>query len=74
MNRPYPAVRFVVQHGPRLALGVPVVIFLAGLLGLAFGFGLWLPIGAAITALITFCVLRVFVELVQIIAETLLPQ
>jgi hypothetical protein len=74
MNRPYPAVRFVVRHGPRLALGVPAVIFLAGLLGLVFGFGVWLPIGAAITALILFCVLRVSVELVQIIAETLLPQ
>jgi hypothetical protein len=74
MNRPYPAVRFVVRHGKHIAAGVPVLVLLAGVAGLLAGSGAWLPVGAALGAAVLFCVLRVFVELVQIIAETLLPQ
>jgi hypothetical protein len=74
MNRPYPAVRFVVRHGNYIAAGVPVLVLLAGAAGLLAGSGAWLAVGATLAAAVLFCVLRVFVELVQIIAETLIPQ
>lgn len=74
MNAPYPAVRFVVRHGTKIAAGVPSLLVLCGAAGLLAGSGAWVGVGAVVAAAVLFCVLRVFVELVQIIAETLLPQ
>jgi len=70
----YPAVRFVVQHGALLVWLVPAVVAAAGVAGLALNWGLWVVAGMVVGAAVLSCVLRVLVELVQIIAETLLPQ
>lgn len=74
MQRKYPAVRFVVQHGALLAWIIPAVVALAGVLGVALHGNAWVAAGTILGAAALFCVLRVVVELVQIIAETLLPQ
>lgn len=74
MQQRYPAVRFVVRHGALIAWVVPVLVAVAGLLGSVLCGNAWLAAGAVVGAAILFCVLRVVVELVQIIAETLLPQ
>jgi hypothetical protein len=74
MREPYPAVRFVVRHGALLAWAIPAVVVVAGLSCLAQHWNTWLAVGTVAGAAALFCVLRVVVELVQIIAETLLPQ
>lgn len=74
MSRPYPAVRFVVSYGLHLAWAFPALVLIGGLGALLSGFGAWIAAGAAVVAVVLFCLLRLLVELVQIIAETLLPQ
>ena len=74
MQQRYPAVRFVVQRGALIAWVIPAVIAIAGLFGFALEWGLWTSGGLVAGAAVLFCVLRVVVELIQIIAETLLPQ
>ncbi len=74
MQQAYPAVRFVVKHGALVAWTIPTVVALAGLLSFALTWNGWLAAGLVVGAAILFCALRVFVELVQVIAETLLPQ
>ena len=74
MQQQYPAVRFVVRHGALLSWIIPGVVAIVGLLCIPLHGNLWLVAGTIASAAILFCVLRVFVELVQIIAETLLPQ
>lgn len=74
MQQKYPAVRLVVRHGERLAWIVPLLVAAAGLLCASLQSNAWLAAGVIAGALVLFCVLRVVVELVQIIAETLLPQ
>lgn len=74
MPQRYPAVRFVVRHGSSLSWIIPAVLAIAGLLTLSPQWNPWLAGVTIVGAAILFCVLRVIVELVQIIAETLLPQ
>ncbi len=74
MQQHYPAVRFVVRHGATVAWLVPALIAAAGLAGFAFHWGPWISSALIVGAATLFCVLRLVVELVQIIAETLLPQ
>lgn len=74
MPQRFPAVRFVVQHGALVAWLIPALIAAAGLAGFALHWGPWISSALIVGAVALFCVLRVVVELVQIIAETLLPQ
>jgi len=74
MQQAYPAVRFVVKHGALVAWIIPAVVALAGLVSFVLAWNGWVAAGMVAGAALLFCVLRVFVELVQIIAETLLPQ
>lgn len=74
MSQPYPAVRFVVNHGLHLAWALPVLVLIAGFGALLLGLGAWVVACAAVIAVVLFGLLRLMVELVQIIAETLLPQ
>jgi len=74
MQQRYPAVRIVVQHGALLAFLIPALVAIAGLASFALHWSPWLSGGLIAGAAALFCVMRVVVELVQIIAETLLPQ
>ena len=74
MQQRYPAVRCVVQRGALLAWLIPTVVAIAGFAGFALHWGPWISVGLVVGAAVLFCVLRVVIELVQIIAETLLPQ
>ena len=74
MQQRFPAVRFVVQHGVIVAWLIPALIAVAGLAGFPLHLDLWISSALIVGAVALFCVLRVVVELVQIIAETLLPQ
>ena len=74
MQQNYPAVRFVVRYGAMIAWLVPALIAVAGLAGFALQCGPWISSALIVGAAALFCVLRLVVELVQIVAETLLPQ
>ena len=74
MNQRYPAVRFVVRHGALLAWLIPVIVAVLGAGSLMLGCGVPLAAGAIVGAIVLFFILRIIVELIQIIAETLLPQ
>lgn len=74
MQQQYPAVRFVVRHGAIISWIIPAVVAFAGLLCVSLHWNPWLAGGTIVGSATLFCVLRVVVELVQIIAETLLPQ
>lgn len=70
----YPMIQFVVKHGRKIALGVALAVLVmgayawmvTGLIGCLIG-GLLLAGGA-------FFVLLVFIEVVEVIADTLLPR
>ena len=71
----YPAVRFMVRYGRRLAWGVaaaPVLIVVLGALLAEWGPVWWLT-GVILGAVLGFA-FRTFAELTQIIADMLLPQ
>jgi putative flippase GtrA len=74
MQQHYPAVRFVVRHGAIVTWLVPALLAAAGLAGLLLHWGPWISLAFLVGAAVLFCVLRLVVELVQIIADTLLPQ
>ncbi|MCL4711965.1 MAG: hypothetical protein KJZ73_12045 [Pseudorhodoplanes sp.] len=74
MQQRYPAVQIVVQHGALLAWLIPALVAVAGIAGFALHWSPWLSGVSIVGAAVLFCVMRVVVELVQIIAETLLPQ
>lgn len=70
----YPMIQFMVRHGQRLALGV-------ALLFVAIGVYAWVAtarvdclVGGVLLAAGAWFFLRVFAEIVDVIAETLLPR
>ena len=70
----YPAVRFMLRFGNIVAVLMGLAVAVAGLWAAMAGMG-W-PWGAAglVGGLLAFFFLRIFSELIQIIADTLLPQ
>jgi hypothetical protein len=69
----YPAIRFVLRYRNALALLVGAAIMLFGLWCAFTGGGwMWGAIGVA-AGLLAFLMLRAFAELVDVVADTLLP-
>jgi len=74
MTKTYPAVLFVAAHGRRLALAAGLLAALLSLACLVAGGG---PAGAAVGlvfAVVVWGGLRLLGELVEVVAETLLPR
>jgi hypothetical protein len=74
MSKTYPAILFITRHGRRLAIALAAALLLAAIGGsFATGStaGLWLgvPAAAALWALV-----RVASEVIEVVAETLLPR
>lgn len=70
----YRAIHFLVRHGHALAIAVASVIGLGGLAAAFAGWGwAWLPAGLLLAAL-AYLLFRSYSEIVQVIAETLLPR
>lgn len=73
-SNPYPVVLFLVAHGKSLATAVSAVLGVA-----VAGWGLyqqmlWLMPLAVLAAVVLWGVLRSYVEVLQIIADTLIPK
>ena len=74
MVKRYPAIELIARHGRRIATGLGVVA-VATALGAFFLGGTWERLGAGLVgAALVFGFARVGAELVEVIAETLLPR
>jgi hypothetical protein len=70
----YPAIHFLVRHGHALAVAVAVIVGVVGIVAALFGWGwAWLP-GGLVLAALAYLLFRSYAEIVQVIAETLLPR
>tara|TARA_Y100001960_G_C14716427_1_gene849864 strand:- start:1453 stop:1677 length:225 start_codon:yes stop_codon:yes gene_type:complete len=71
----YPAVRFMVRHGAKLAILTGLVLPIIGLVGvfIAGWHWIWL-IAGIVSGIALWFVFKTFAELTQIIADMLLPQ
>ncbi len=70
----YPAIHFLVRHGHKLAIAVAAVIGLGGIAAALTGWGwVWFPAGLLLAPL-SYLLFRSYAEIVQVIAETLLPR
>lgn len=73
-DRSYPALRFLLKFGNAIAIFTGAITATVGLWLAIAGMGWWwVPIGIA-AGLFLFLLLRSYYELVQVIADTLLPQ
>jgi hypothetical protein len=70
----YPAIRFLVHHGNHLALAVGLAIFIAGVAAAVGGWGWGFALAGALAAPLGYLLFRSYVEMAQVIAETLLPR
>ena len=72
-NKRYPAIRFVIRYGNVLALLVAVAIVVLGVI-VGAKTGEWLNASIIMAGgVLTFLLLRAFSELVDVVADTLLP-
>lgn len=70
----YPCIQFMVKHGQKVALGVALLL-------VAIGAYAWFStgrtdclVGGALLAVGGYFFLRIFAEILEVIAETLLPR
>jgi hypothetical protein len=70
----FPAVLFVSRHGRRLALVVGVVLAVAGLACFIVSREPMGLVGGLVSASVAWASLRLVAELVEVVAETLLPR
>jgi uncharacterized membrane protein YraQ (UPF0718 family) len=70
----YPVVQFLVSRGKLVSLLLAALLPLAGI-ALAFcGWGVWPVIGGVVGGLVLGAVLLSYIEVLQIIADTLIPK
>ena len=73
-DKAYPVVRLLVRHGTALAIGVGLVIGLAGVWAALAGFGWAWAVAGPLTGAFAGVMLRSYVELVRLITDMLLPR
>lgn len=70
----YPTVEFLVKHGQKFAIALGALPVVSGVL-LAWFFQIWfLTIAGVVAGGVLYVIARSYVELVQIIADMLLPK
>ena len=70
----YPLIQFMVKHGRQIALAVALLLLAAGAYGWQATGQLGCMAGGVVLAGIAYFVLRVCVEVLEVIADTLLPR
>ena len=74
MPKSYPAVVFMATHGRRIALAIGILLGLTALACALLGGG-WVGVVAGLGgAVVAWAVVRLGAELVEVVAETLLPR
>jgi hypothetical protein len=70
----YPALNFIVRHGDWVALSGATLPVIAGGLAWQMGMSIAFAIAGLVGGAFTYLMLRVFVELVRVIVDMLLPK
>jgi hypothetical protein len=70
----YPAIHFLVRHGKHLALAFGLAIFIGGVAATLGGWGWGFALAGVVAAPLGYLLFRSYVEMAQVIAETLLPR
>lgn len=70
----YPMIQFMVKHGQKLALGVALLLLAIGAYAWWATGRLDCLIGGGLLAIGGYFFLRIFAEILEVIAETLLPR
>ena len=70
----YPLIQFMVKHGRKIALGVALFLLAAGAYGWQVTGHAGCVVGGVLLAVAAYFVLRVCVEVLEVIADTLLPR
>lgn len=70
----YPTVSLILRHGKALALGLAALIPLAAFFMLANGWSWWVLPAGVLLGTIAYGLLMSYVEIIRIIADTLLPK
>ena len=74
MPKTYPAVQLVARHGRQLALVVGAVVAIAAVMALLFQGAVTVGIAGLVAAAAVWGFLRLLAEMVEVVAETLLPR
>jgi 4-hydroxybenzoate polyprenyltransferase len=72
-NKNYPTIRFVLRYGHAVAMIAGLLIVLFGLWAGATGAGWVHAVALVLAGLLAYLMLRAFAELVDVVADTLLP-
>ncbi len=70
----YPAITLVARHGWRVVILIGVIVFLMGLISVWNGSGVLPLMLAAVAGGVAWAIARLLAELVEVIADTLLPR
>ena len=70
----YRAIRFLVRHGEQLARVIGAAICIAGIAAALGGWGWGFALAGVLAAPLAYLLFRSYAEIVQVIAETLLPR
>ncbi len=70
----YPAITLVARHGRRAAIPIGVLVFLMGLISVWNASGVLPLVLAAVAGVLGWAIARLLAELVEVIADTLLPR
>lgn len=75
MNNPtYPVVQFLVARGKVVSQILSLLVFLASVAWVFTGGSVWVAVGGAIASCVLLGLLLSYVEVLRIIADTLLPK
>ncbi len=70
----YPTIELLLRHGPWLFALIALLPLLAAIAALPLGAPLWLLPITAVASAVAFLLLRAFLELMQILADFILPR
>jgi hypothetical protein len=70
----YPTIKFIVEHGNLLAIGIGLLPLLGAVALVILGVHWFALIAGAVAAGVVFLLMKSYVELVRVIADMLLPK
>ncbi len=74
-NQPvYPVVQFLLRYGSMLSIGVGILPLLGVAVGVLLGAPLWIVLPGIVVSALIWLLLKSYVEVLAIIADTLLPK
>ncbi len=70
----YPTLDFMLLHGPWLTIVLAALPLIGGAVAMAMGAPIWWLVGAIAASAVAFLLLRLLLEVLQILADFILPR